>query len=106
MVRTAFSVVRTPIGATWRPVQHGWNGRTTWPDPCYGRPGVGKVVNLNKARKKKAKAEAAQRADVNRRLHGRTQAERLRDELAKKRLTSKVDGAFLERPKDPPDGEG
>ena len=36
------------------------------------------VVNLNKFRKRKAKAEREKRAETNRRLHGRTQAERQR----------------------------
>ena len=34
------------------------------------------VVNLNKFRKRKAKAEEKKRAEANVRLHGRTQAER------------------------------
>jgi hypothetical protein len=58
---------------------------------------MGNVVNLNKYRKRKAKAEAAKRADTNRRLHGRTKAERAQDEQRKKRLDAKVDGARLER---------
>jgi hypothetical protein len=55
------------------------------------------VVNLNKFRKRRAKEEAAKRADVNRRLHGRTKAERARDELQKRQLTAKLDGARLVR---------
>jgi hypothetical protein len=58
---------------------------------------MGNVVNLNKFRKRKAKAERAKRAEVNRRLHGRTKAERARDELQKRQLTRHVDGARLER---------
>jgi hypothetical protein len=58
---------------------------------------MGNVVNLNKFRKKKAKAEKEARAETNRRLHGRTKAERARDEAQKKRLDAKVRGAFLER---------
>ena len=57
---------------------------------------MGNVVNLNKFRKKKAKAERQKRAEINRRLHGRTKAERERDELQKRRLTRQVDGAKLE----------
>ena len=53
------------------------------------------VVNLNKFRKGKAKVEKERRADTNRRLHGRTAAERAHDELQKRQLTSKVDGAKL-----------
>ena len=56
---------------------------------------MGKVVNLNKFRKQKSRKDAAKRADTNRRLHGRTKAERARDELQKKRLESVVDGASM-----------
>lgn len=58
---------------------------------------MGEVIKLNKFRKQKAKAERAKRAEVNRRLHGRTKAERARDELSKRQLTRQVDGARLER---------
>lgn len=58
---------------------------------------MGDVVNLNKFRKRKAKADRSKRAEVNRRLHGRTKAERARDELQKRQLTRHVDGAKLER---------
>jgi hypothetical protein len=58
---------------------------------------MGKVVNLNKFRKRKAKVEREQRAETNRRLHGRTTAERARDDLQKQQLTSKVDGARLDK---------
>jgi hypothetical protein len=57
---------------------------------------VGKVINLNKYRKRRAKLEREKQADVNRRLHGRTAAERARDELSKRQLTRVVDGAKLE----------
>jgi hypothetical protein len=59
---------------------------------------MGNVVNLNKFRKRKAKAEAQNRAATNRRLHGRTKAERAREELQKRQLETKVDGARLDRP--------
>lgn len=58
---------------------------------------MGKVINLNKYRKRRAKLEREKQADINRRLHGRTAAERTRDELSKQRLTRAVDGAKLER---------
>ena len=61
---------------------------------------MGNVVNLNKFRKRKAKQDREQRAETNRRLHGRTAAERALDQLRKQQLDSKVDGAKLE----PPDG--
>ena len=62
---------------------------------------VGKVVNLNRYRKQKAKAFRKQQADVNRRLHGRTKAERAREELQKKQLTRGLEGAKLEPPVEP-----
>jgi len=55
------------------------------------------VVNLGKVRKRKQKAEKEQRADTNRRLHGRTKAERAQEAAQKARLEKAVDGAFLER---------
>jgi len=55
------------------------------------------VVNLNKFKKRKAKAERIKQAEVNRRLHGRTKAERARDALQKKKLETGVDGARLEQ---------
>jgi hypothetical protein len=63
-----------------------------------------KVVNLNKFKKQKAKAERVKQAETNRRLHGRTKAERARDALQKKQLETSVDGARLEaapKPADP-----
>lgn len=59
------------------------------------------VVNLNKFKKRKAKAERVKQAETNRRLHGRTKAERARDALQKKKLETSVDGARLEPAKDP-----
>lgn len=57
---------------------------------------MGKVVNLNKFRKQKAKQTRAARADTNRRLHGRTAAERAREALQKQRLERAVDPLRLE----------
>ena len=57
---------------------------------------MGDIVNLNKFKKQKAKAERVKQAETNRRLHGRTKAERARDALQKKQLETSVDGARLE----------
>ena len=57
---------------------------------------MGDVVNLNRFRKRKAKQDRQKRAEINRRWHGRSKAERARDELQKKQLTRAVDGAKLE----------
>jgi Domain of unknown function (DUF4169) len=59
------------------------------------------VVNLNKFRKQKAKEARVKQADTNRRLHGRTKAERAHDALQKKQLQTQVDGARL-TPETPP----
>ena len=64
---------------------------------------MGKVVNLNKFRKQKAKVEKERRADTNRRLHGRTKAERLTELKQKQLLDRKVDGARLSKPSDDED---
>lgn len=58
---------------------------------------MGNVVNLNRFRKKKAREEKARRAETNRRLHGRTKAERAEEAADKKNLEDKLDGAFLVR---------
>lgn len=69
---------------------------------------MGSVVKLSRFRKQKAKADRKQQAEVQRRLHGRTKAERAREELQKQQLTKAVDGAKLEppAPDGPEDGEG
>jgi hypothetical protein len=56
------------------------------------------VVNLNKFRKAKAKAEKEKQAETNKRLHGRSKIERQREFLQKKQLDTKVDSARLEPP--------
>lgn len=58
------------------------------------------VVNLNKFRKRKARAEAKKRADTNVRLHGRTKAERALEEKQRELLERRVDGARLSEPPD------
>lgn len=57
--------------------------------------GMGNVVNLNKFRKRKMERERQKSADTNRRLHGRTKAERARDEAEKRKLEKGLDGAIL-----------
>jgi len=53
------------------------------------------VVNLNKFKKQKAKLLRVKQAETNRRLHGRSKAERARDALQKKQLETSVTGARL-----------
>lgn len=59
---------------------------------------MSKVVNLNRFRKQKEKAEREKRAETNRRLHGRTRAERLRDELQKQQQRTQLAGKQLQSP--------
>ncbi len=53
----------------------------------------GEIVNLNQARKAKAKSDAKARAAQNRTRHGRTTAERARTLLDKLRAERRLDGA-------------
>jgi len=64
---------------------------------------MAKVVNLNKFKKQRAKLEREQRAETNKRLHGRTKAERLLELKQKQLLDAKVDGARLASPPEPAD---
>jgi len=59
---------------------------------------MGNVVNLNRFRKQKAKVEKEKRAETNRRLHGRTKAERSSELKNKQLLEKKLDGARLSKP--------
>ena len=67
---------------------------------------MGDIVNLNKFRKRKSKAEGEQRAATNRTLHGRTKAERAGETLQKQLLTRKLDGAKLNESSDASDAKG
>lgn len=58
---------------------------------------MGDVVNLNKFRKRKAKVQREKRAEVNRRVHGRTKAERALEEANKRRQSTKVEGSLLDK---------
>lgn len=57
---------------------------------------MGKLINLNKYRKQKAKADASKRADTNRRVHGLTKPERAAEERQKQVLDAALDGAHLD----------
>jgi hypothetical protein len=62
-------------------------------------------VNLSKFRKKKAKVEKEKKADLNRRLHGRTKAERAADEWNAEKERKRDEGAKLVRIPMEPDDE-
>jgi Domain of unknown function (DUF4169) len=57
---------------------------------------VASVVNLNRFRKDKARADKQQRAAENRALHGRSKAERQKEADAKRRMRELLDGRKLD----------
>lgn len=57
---------------------------------------MGDVINLRSARKAKARATAATRADANRAKFGRTKAEKQADAVEKVRSERLLDGSKLE----------
>jgi hypothetical protein len=57
---------------------------------------MGDVVNLNRARKDRAKAAARATAAANRAAHGRTKAERAQTEAESARTARLLDGAKRE----------
>ena len=57
---------------------------------------MGEVVNLNRVRKDRAKAEASATAAANRAVHGRSKAERSLSEAERERAARLLDGAKLE----------
>ncbi|MGH6978179.1 MAG: DUF4169 family protein [Brevundimonas sp.] len=59
---------------------------------------MGEVVNLNKARKARDKAEAKRAADANRLTFGRTKAERQTTQKERDRDAAKLDGHKLDEP--------
>jgi hypothetical protein len=58
---------------------------------------MGKLVNLNHARKAAAKRQAAVQAAANRVKHGRTGAQKQADRQAEMRRDASQDGALLDR---------
>ena len=59
---------------------------------------MGEVINLRLARKQRARSEAAVRADQNRRVFGRTAAEKAAEAAARARVDATLDGARLDGP--------
>ena len=57
---------------------------------------MGEIVNLNRARKDRAKAEDKARAAENRVAHGRTKAERNATETERQRAARLLDGQKLD----------
>jgi Domain of unknown function (DUF4169) len=61
---------------------------------------MGEVVNLNRAKKARAKADAAATAAANRVKHGRTGAEKANDRRAEERRQALLDNARRDRPEE------
>ena len=59
---------------------------------------MGEVVNLNKARKARDKADAKRAAEANRLTFGRTKSERLTTQKERDRDAARLDGHKLEEP--------
>jgi hypothetical protein len=59
---------------------------------------MAEIVNLNKARKARAKAEARRDAEARRASHGRSRGERARDAAEAERREATLDGARVEPP--------
>ena len=57
---------------------------------------MGEIVNLNRVRKDRAKAETRATASANRAAHGRTKAEQTRAETERERAARLLDGSKLE----------
>jgi hypothetical protein len=57
---------------------------------------MGEIVNLNKARKAKRKAEQTEKAEANRIFHGLTRAERDKTRQSAEREGRRLDGKKLE----------
>ncbi len=58
------------------------------------------IINLNKARKARAKATAQSQAETNRARFGRTKAEKVRDAAEAERKVRTLDQAKRETPED------
>ena len=61
---------------------------------------MGEVINLNKARKERARGEAKAKASTNRARHGRTQAEKALARVKADRDKRALDQAKRETPED------
>lgn len=61
---------------------------------------MGEIVNLNRARKARAKADAKRTAEANRLTFGRTKAERLTTQAQRERDAAQLDGHKRDKPDD------
>jgi phage protein D len=66
--------------------------------PAIGQVRAMAVINLNKARKARAREAERAQADANRRAFGRTKAEKARDKIERDRADKVLDGAEISAP--------
>lgn len=71
------------------------SGASLWHDVVH-RCVMGEVINLNQARKARARDEAARRSAENRAFFGRTKSERERMQAEREKQSRDLDGAKLE----------
>ncbi len=57
---------------------------------------MGEVINLNRERKRRQRAEKRKLATVNRKKHGRKKGERAQDSASVDHENRKLDGALIE----------
>lgn len=67
---------------------------------------MGDVVNLNRFRKQKARVDRGAEAERNRRVHGRTAAERAEERTRREREAREIDGKHLDDAPSSPQREG
>ncbi|MCY1054321.1 DUF4169 family protein [Nannocystis sp. SCPEA4] len=65
---------------------------------------MGDVINLNRYRKAKARAEKEQKAEANRARHARTRAEKQTVQRELDRQSAELDGKRLDSAEDGPQG--
>jgi len=68
--------------------------------PDAGTRLMAEIVNLNRARKARAKVDAKRTAEANRLTFGRTKVERLTTQTERERDAARLDGHKLEKPDD------
>lgn len=61
---------------------------------------MAEIINLNRARKERAKAEDKARAAANRAAHGRTKGQKQAAETDRDRAARLLDGQKLDKPED------
>ncbi len=63
---------------------------------------MAEIINLNRFRKARARAEREAQADTNRLLHGRTKAEKTQTSAERRLTDRRLDGARLDHEPEPP----